>query len=134
MTSILIGCVKFINNEDHMATEVQTQTITLTPAAADIVRSLFKERNLDETYSLRIYVAGRTCSGFQYGMALDNEPRDTDSTFSTEGLKVLVDEESLQYMAGCVVDYIDSADGKGFLVQNPNQAPACSCESGSCGG
>ena len=116
-----------------MTTEVQTQAVLLSPAAAEIVRGLLKERNLDDTYALRIYVAGRTCSGLQYGMALDNEPRETDLTFESEGLKVFVDDQSIQYMAGAVVDYIDDERGKGFLVDNPNQAPACSCESGSCG-
>jgi iron-sulfur cluster assembly accessory protein len=116
-----------------MTTEVQTQAVLLSPAAAQIVRGLLKERNLDDTYALRIYVSGRTCSGFQYGMALDNEPRETDLTFESEGLKVFVDDQSIQYMAGAVVDYIDDERGKGFLVDNPNQAPACSCESGSCG-
>lgn len=116
-----------------MATQVQTQTVQLTPSAAEIVRGLLKERNLDGSYALRVYVAGRTCSGFQYGMALDNEPRQTDSSFESEGLKLLVDEESMQHMAGSIVDYIDDERGKGFMVDNPNQAPACSCESGSCG-
>jgi iron-sulfur cluster assembly accessory protein len=116
-----------------MTTPVLTQTILLTPAAAEVVRGLLKERNLDETYALRVYIAGQSCSGFQYGMALDNQPRETDSTFESEGLKVLVDEQSIQYMAGSTVDYIDDERGKGFLVDNPNQAPACSCEGGSCG-
>ncbi|MBI4732799.1 MAG: iron-sulfur cluster assembly accessory protein [Chloroflexi bacterium] len=115
-----------------MTTPVLTQTVLLTPSAAEIVRGLLKERNLDESYALRVYVAGKSCSGFQYGMALDNQPRETDSTFETEGLKVLVDDQSIQYMAGCTVDYIDDERGKGFLVENPNQAPACSCEGGSC--
>jgi len=116
-----------------MATEIQTQSITMTPAAAEMVRGMLKERNLDDTYALRIYVAGRTCSGFQYGMALDNKPVETDSSFQSEGLKILVDEQSIQYMAGCSLDYIDDERGKGFLVENPNVAPACSCEGGSCG-
>lgn len=116
-----------------MATEIQTQSITMTPAAAEMVRGMLKERNLDDTYALRIYVAGRTCSGFQYGMALDNKPVETDSNFQSEGLKILVDEQSIQYMAGCSLDYIDDERGKGFLVENPNVAPACSCEGGSCG-
>jgi iron-sulfur cluster assembly accessory protein len=116
-----------------MTTEVQIQTILLTPSAARVVRGLLKERSVNETYALRVYVAGRTCSGFQYGMALDNEPRETDSTFESEGLKILVDEQSIQYMAGCTVDYIDDERGKGFLVVNPNQAPSCSCEGGNCG-
>jgi iron-sulfur cluster assembly accessory protein len=116
-----------------MTTEILTQAITLSPAAAGMVRGLLKERNLDESYALRLYVAGRTCSGFQYGMALDNEPRETDKSFETEGLKLLVDDQSIEFMAGCVVDYIDDERGKGFMVENPNQAPACSCEGGSCG-
>lgn len=116
-----------------MTIEINTQAVLLTPAAADIVRGLLKERDLDDTYALRIYVAGRTCSGFQYGMALDNKPQETDNLFESEGLKVMVDEQSIQYMAGARVDYIDDERGKGFLVENPNQPPSCSCESGTCG-
>jgi iron-sulfur cluster assembly accessory protein len=116
-----------------MATPVETQTIQLSPAAAEIVRGLLKDRNLDSSYGLRIYVAGRTCSGLQYGMALDNKPGETDRVFETEGLKVLVDDQSIEFMAGATIDYIDDARGKGFLVENPNAAPACSCEGGSCG-
>ena len=117
-----------------MTTQIQTQTVLLTPAAAEVVRGLLQQRNLDDSYALRIYIAGRSCSGFQYGMALDNKPAETDSTFESEGLKVLVDEGSLEYMAGAVVDYIDDERGKGFMVENPNTAPACSCEGGNCGG
>jgi iron-sulfur cluster insertion protein len=116
-----------------MAIEINTQAVLLTPAAAEVVRGLLKERNLDDTYALRIYIAGRTCSGFQYGMALDNNPQETDSLFESEGLKVLVDEQSIQYMAGARVDYIEDERGKGFLVENPIQPPSCSCEDGTCG-
>jgi iron-sulfur cluster assembly accessory protein len=116
-----------------MNTEVQTQTVLLTPAAVQVVRGLLKDRNLDETFGLRVYIAGRTCSGMQYGMALDNETRETDTVCESEGLKVFVDDQSIQYMTGATVDYIDDERGKGFLVDNPNQAPACSCDSGSCG-
>lgn len=116
-----------------MTDQVQTPTVFLSPAAAEIVRGLLSERNLDDTYALRVYIAGRTCSGFQYGMALDNKPTETDLTFESEGLKVVVDDQSIQYMTGAFIDYIDDERGKGFLVENPNQPPACSCESGSCG-
>jgi len=112
---------------------VQTTSVTLTSAAAEVVRGLLKERNLDDSYALRVYIAGKSCSGFQYGMALDNKPSQTDTSFESEGLKVLIDEGSMQFMAGAVIDYIDDQRGKGFLVDNPNAAPACSCESGSCG-
>jgi iron-sulfur cluster assembly accessory protein len=116
-----------------MATPIQTQTVLLTPAAAEVVRGLRQQQKLDESYALRVYISGQTCSGFQYGMALDNKPRDTDATFESEGLKLIVDESSLQYMAGAKVDYVDDTRGKGFLVDNPNAAPACSCEGGTCG-
>ncbi len=116
-----------------MATPIQTQTVLLTPAAAEVVRGLRQQQKLDESYALRVYITGQTCSGFQYGMALDNKPRDTDTSFESEGLRVLVDETSLQYMAGAKVDFIDDARGKGFLVDNPNVTPSCSCEGGTCG-
>ena len=116
-----------------MVTPIQTQTVLLTSAAAVVVRGLRQQQNLDESYALRVYIAGQTCSGFQYGMALDNKPRETDAAFESEGLKVLVDDTSIQYMAGTTVDYIDDERGKGFLVDNPNAAPSCSCESGTCG-
>ncbi len=116
-----------------MTTPIQTQTVLLTPAAANIVRELRKEQKLDDSYGLRVYITGQTCSGFQYGMALDNKPRETDSTFESEGLLVLVDENSIQFMAGATVNYINDERGKGFLVDNPNEAPTCSCEGGTCG-
>jgi iron-sulfur cluster insertion protein len=116
-----------------MTTPVQTQTVLLTPAAAEIVRGLRQQQNLDESYALRVYISGQTCSGFQYGMALDNKPRETDASFESEGLTLLVDDTSIQYMTGAIVDYINDERGKGFLVDNPNAAPTCSCESGTCG-
>jgi len=115
-----------------MTETVQTAIVSLTPSAAEVVRGLMKDRELDATYALRVYVAGKTCSGYQYGMALDNNPRETDSTFESEGLKLLVDEQSMLYMAGAIVDYVDDERGKGFLVENPNAAASCSCGSGGC--
>ena len=115
-----------------MTTLIQTQTVLLTPAAAGVVRDLLQQRNLDESYALRVYVSGRSCSGFEYGMGLENKPNETDMTFESEGLKILVDEVSIQYLAGATVDYIDDERGKGFMVDNPNAAPACSCGGGGC--
>jgi iron-sulfur cluster assembly accessory protein len=116
-----------------METQIQTDAVLLTSAAAQTVRNLLAERSLDGEYALRIYVAGQTCSGLQYGMSLDNKPRDTDATFETDGIKVLVDDVSLQYLHGATVDFVEDERGKGFLVENPNALPACSCEGGSCG-
>ncbi|MBN2386820.1 MAG: iron-sulfur cluster assembly accessory protein [Anaerolineales bacterium] len=116
-----------------MTTEVQTDLILLTPSAAATVRDLLAERSLDDSYGLRVYVAGRSCSGLQYGMALDNNPAETDLVIESEGVKLVVDNQSLEYMRGATVDFIDDERGKGFTVDNPNALPSCSCESGSCG-
>lgn len=106
--------------------------VALTPAAARVVRELLTERNLDSTYALRVYVAGRTCSGLQYGLALDNNAAEGDWICESEGLKVIVDDISLTYLRGAVVDFVDDERGQGFVVNNPNAMPLCSCESGCC--
>jgi iron-sulfur cluster assembly accessory protein len=113
--------------------ETLTQSVQLTPAAGEIVRELRRQQNLDDNYALRVYISAQTCSGFQYGMALDNNARPTDSTFECDGIKLLIDETSMQYLVGATIDYIDDSRGKGFLVENPNTTPACSCDGGSCG-
>ncbi|MFH2104392.1 MAG: iron-sulfur cluster assembly accessory protein [Chloroflexota bacterium] len=116
-----------------MTTQVESTVVTLTPTAIQAVQDLLKEKDLGAEYALRVYVAGRTCSGLQYGMALDNNPQDTDTSFEADGVRVLVDEISIQHMQGATLDFIDDERGQGFMVTNPNTAPSCSCESGSCG-
>ncbi len=107
--------------------------VALTPAAARVVRELLTERNLDSTYALRVYVAGRTCAGLQYGLALDNNAAESDWICESEGLKVLIDDISLPYLRGAVVDFVNDERGQGFVVNNPNALPACHCASGHCG-
>jgi iron-sulfur cluster insertion protein len=116
-----------------MATLIQTTSVSLSLSAAGIVRDLLQQRNLDESYGLRVFISGQGCSGFQYGMGFENKPGETDTVFESEGLKVIVDEGSLQFMNGATINYIDDERGKGFMVENPNAAPACSCEGGGCG-
>jgi iron-sulfur cluster assembly accessory protein len=119
-------------NEVSMTTLLHTSTVSISPTAADIVRDLLKQRNLDESYGLRVFIAGKGCSGFEYGMGFENKPGEADMIFNCQGLKVIVDEGSLQNMSGAVINYIDDEQGKGFMVDNPNVAPACSC-GGECG-
>jgi iron-sulfur cluster assembly accessory protein len=105
----------------------QTQSVTISPEAAQVVRDLLSQRNLDESYALRVYISGRSCSGFEYGMGFENKPGDTDTTFECEGLKIIVDQVSMQYMTGAAIQLVNDERGKGFMVENPNSAPACSC-------
>ena len=103
-------------------------TIILTPNAQLAVQDLMDKRDLDG-YALRIYIAGGGCSGFQYGMALDNNFRDTDSISEFDGVKVVIDEISIDYLRGATVDYVDEVMGSGFKIENPNAVSTCGCGS-----
>jgi len=122
---------------EQTSTTIYTNTISLSPAAAQAVQNIMAEKNLDG-YALRIYVAGGGCGGAQFGMALDNNIRDIDTTFETEGVKVVVDEGSIVYLLGASVDFVnDPQRGAGFVVDSPNAKAynhgdeACAC-GGSC--
>jgi iron-sulfur cluster assembly protein len=111
-----------------MAILEQIGTITLTPAAAIAVQDLLAKRNL-EGYALRVFISGGGCSGFQYGMALENNVRETDLVTEQLGVKVVVDEVSINYLAGATVDYVDEIMGSGFKIENPNAVSTCGCGS-----
>ena len=106
--------------------ETISDFITLTPNAVQAVRDLMDQRNL-EGYALRIYISGGGCSGFQYGMALDNNFRDSDLTSEFDGVKVLVDEVSISYLRGSTVDYVNDVMSSGFKIDNPNALASCGC-------
>ncbi len=101
--------------------------ITLTSAAAEKVKGILdQERENIPNGGLRIYVQGGGCSGFQYGMVLD-EAADGDETFEISGIKVIVDPMSLRYMEGAEVDYKNDLLGGGFAIKNPNAVSTCGC-------
>ena len=131
-----------MNMTDAVVKEAtKVDVISLTPAAADAVRDLFAKREL-EGYALRVFVQGGGCSGFQYGMALENNFREQDTVVSSNGVDVVVDEVSIQNIQGATVDYIEDVMGSGFKVENPNAVSGCGCgssfqtkdEQGSAGG
>lgn len=103
-----------------MLQEINTQVFTLTPAASEAVRNILNERKLDG-YALRVYVAGGGCCGVNFGMALDNNIREVDSVFETDGVKVVVDEVSVEYLRDATVDFVnDPVRGAGFAVNSPH--------------
>ncbi len=104
-----------------MLHELDVQTITLTPAASKAVNDILAERKL-EGYALRVYLAGSgCCSGVNFGMALDNNIRDVDMTFETGGVKLVVDQVSMDYLQGAKIDFVNDPErGAGFLVDSPN--------------
>ena len=111
-----------------LAEQTTTETVSLTSAAADAVRDLLAKRELDG-YALRVYVQGGGCSGFQYGMALEANIRDQDKVFESHGVKVVIDEVSINYMNGASIDYVEDIMGSGFKIDNPNAMASCGCGS-----
>lgn len=111
-----------------LADQTSTKAITLTPSAVQAVKDLMEKRNL-EGYALRVFVSGGGCSGFQYGMALENKIRDLDLAEEFDGVKVVVDEISIEYLRGATVDYVDDIMGSGFKIENPNAVSSCGCGS-----
>ncbi len=106
--------------ETQFATKIDTETIKLTPTASQAVKDIFAERNL-EGYALRVYVAGGGRSGVQFGMALDNNFRDVDAIFDIDGVKVVVDNVSMDYLQGASIDFVNDPErGAGFAVDSPN--------------
>lgn len=112
--------------------ETKVENVTLTPSAAEAARQLIEQKELNG-YALRIFVQGGGCSGFQYGLALDNHIRPTDVTSETDGIKLLCDEISIQYLSGATVDFVQGPQGSGFKIENPNPMPTSSCSCGQSG-
>jgi iron-sulfur cluster assembly protein len=110
--------------------QIQTNEVELTEKGAVAVEGLLAQRSLDAAeYALRVFIQGGGCSGFQYGMALEGEPRDTDFQFQFHGVRVVVDEVSMDYLRGARIDYVDDIMGSGFKIDNPNAVAACGCGS-----
>jgi iron-sulfur cluster assembly protein len=108
---------------------INKPAVTLTDAAVAKVREIVESQGQADA-GLRVYIAGGGCSGFKYGMALDNEAGPDDEVFEFNGLKVFIDSMSLPYLRGASVDYVDDALlGQGFKVENPNATSTCGCGS-----
>ena len=107
-------------------TEAQT-AITLTDKATEKVNELLAAQEGSEQ-ALRVAVRGGGCSGFQYALAFD-KPREDDHVFEHEGVSVIVDKVSMQFVFGSEVDYVEGLQGAGFAVNNPNVVAACGCGS-----
>jgi iron-sulfur cluster assembly protein len=103
--------------------------IILTDIGADKVREFLAAQGTSVTTAgLRVGVRGGGCSGFQYVLAFD-EQRDGDEVYEQKGITLLVDRESLPYVNGSTIDFVDGLQGAGFKVENPNVVAACGCGS-----
>ncbi len=99
--------------------------IQISPSAAKRVSQLMSDTDI----GLRVYVEGGGCSGFQYGFQLEQQQQDDDFIIEGNGITLLVDSLSIQYLMGAKVDYLDDLMGARFFVQNPNASTTCGCGS-----
>ena len=105
---------------------IEQATVTLTTDAMTQLKTLLEAEN-NPNLGLRVFVTGGGCSGKQYGMAFDDNVRAEDQVIEADGVKVIVDEFSVQHIRGSEIDYVNSLMGAGFTVHNPNAVSSCSC-------
>lgn len=122
-----------------MQTQTQTETsfpvpagapslIHVTEAAASKIKDLLAEESKTDS-GLRVFVQGGGCSGFQYGLMIEENGGVGDQTFESNGIKLYVDPVSLSYLKGAEVDFVDTITGGGFTIKNPNATSTCGCGS-----
>jgi iron-sulfur cluster insertion protein len=114
--------------DNNAPAESGMPSIVFTDAAARKVQELIlEERNPD--LMLRVYISGGGCSGFQYGFSFDEDRADDDFAVDNDGVTLLVDPLSFQYLMGSEVDYSENLQGAQFVIRNPNAATTCGCGS-----
>ena len=101
--------------------------ITITTTAEEKIREFMQEEK--DTLGLRVYVKGGGCHGYQYGMAFESKMSDDDTVIEKGDVKVIMDSQSAPLLTGCEVDYLDSVQGSGFAIKNPQAKTTCGCGS-----
>jgi iron-sulfur cluster insertion protein len=102
--------------------------LVFTDSAADKVRQLIEEEG-NTDLKLRVFVQGGGCSGFQYGFTFDEETNEDDTVMQKNGVSLLIDAMSYQYLVGAEIDYKDGLEGAQFVIKNPNATSTCGCGS-----
>jgi iron-sulfur cluster insertion protein len=108
--------------------DAESAPLLFSNAAAGKVRELIAEEG-NPDLKLRVYISGGGCSGFQYGFTFDEARADDDFAVDNDGVTLLVDPLSLQYLAGAEIDYSESLTGAQFVIRNPNAKTTCGCGS-----
>ncbi len=111
-----------------MSDDVAALPLQFTDAAAKKVKNLIADEE-NPALKLRVYITGGGCSGFQYGFTFDDQVNDGDMTIEKQGVALVVDPMSLQYLVGGSVDYTEGLEGSRFIVTNPNAKTTCGCGS-----
>jgi len=115
-----------------MSEQITQPGITITTKAVAQAKKLMNENDIPKTYALRVSIKGGGCSGFTYHLGFDEETASTDTVIEQEGLKIIIDGKSLFYLMGCILDFSDGLNGKGFEFKNPNAKKTCGCGESFC--
>lgn len=102
--------------------------LLFTDNAANKVKELIEEEG-NPSLKLRVFVTGGGCSGFQYGFTFDEEVNEDDTTMEKNGVMLLIDPMSYQYLVGAEIDYSEGLEGSQFVIRNPNASSTCGCGS-----
>ncbi|HEU4384221.1 MAG TPA: iron-sulfur cluster insertion protein ErpA [Anaeromyxobacteraceae bacterium] len=108
--------------------EPAPNVVSLTAKAVEMVKEAMAQENL-AGHGIRVGVVGGGCSGFQYSMDFENQPREGDLVMEQDGVKLYVDPMSSMYLQGVTIDYVQGLQGAGFKFQNPNARNTCGCGS-----
>ena len=101
--------------------------LDLTPLAAEKVKALMAEEPDADSLVLRVAIQGGGCSGFQYGLMIEEAGGAGDQVYESNGVKLFVDPVSISYLKGAEVDFVDTVTGGGFTIKNPNATSTCGC-------
>ena len=104
------------------------EILVFTDSAANKVRELIEEEG-NPGLKLRVFVSGGGCSGFQYGFTFDEEVNEDDTAYEKNGVTLLIDPMSYQYLLGAEIDYSEGLEGSQFVIRNPNATSTCGCGS-----
>jgi len=102
--------------------------LLFTDSAANKVKELIEEEG-NPGLKLRVFVTGGGCSGFQYGFTFDEEVNEDDTSMEKNGVTLLIDPMSYQYLVGAEIDYSEGLEGSQFVIRNPNATSTCGCGS-----
>jgi iron-sulfur cluster insertion protein len=117
------------HKEQEMNAVAEMQSpLVFTDSAARKVKELIDEEGNTEL-KLRVFVTGGGCSGFQYGFTFDEDVNEDDTSMEKEGVVLLIDAMSYQYLAGAEIDYQEGLEGAQFVIKNPNATSTCGCGS-----
>ncbi|MBI5064938.1 iron-sulfur cluster insertion protein ErpA [Candidatus Woesearchaeota archaeon] len=118
--------VKQLNDAIPKDAGGSNDTVVVTEKAAEKLKDILKEQK-KEGYGLRIEVLPGGCSGFQYAFDFENEKKENDTVIEVSGVNFFVDNESIKMLRGARIDYVDSLQGAGFKISNPNAKSTCGC-------